>query len=313
MTTPDRPVRIACIGEAMVELTGIAGNTGKVALGFAGDTLNTAIYLKRLLGADADVAYLSKLGHDTFSNRMTDFIASESIDTSYIQRSHDRLVGLYAIDTDAQGERTFSYWRSQSAARTLFQSDCGELNFAALRDFDVLYLSAITLAILPACAREGLLQALGSRRRDGATIAFDSNYRPALWESRPIAQLAIADAWRCCDIALPSMDDEIALFGDSGEREVRARLHRCGINRGALKRGASGPSSLDPAIDSNQATCSDMTVAVIDSTAAGDSFNAGYLSQALKGGSDSAAMQAGHQLAVRVIGYPGAIIPAAQW
>lgn len=313
MNTCNHPIRIACIGEAMVELTGIAGSTDKVALGFAGDTLNTAIYLKRLFGADADIAYLTKLGHDTFSNRLSDFIAAESIDTRFIERSPDRLVGLYAIDTDAAGERTFSYWRSQSAARTLFQCASGELRFAALDNFDVLYLSAITLAILPAPVREALMQALHSRRSAGAIVAFDSNYRPALWESQRQAQLAIANAWRHTDIALPSIDDEVELFGDAGEREVRERLHGYGIRRGALKRGALGPLSLDPAADSTRAAAHQAIQMVVDSTAAGDSFNAGFLCRTLTGGSDAEALAAGHQLAMRVLGYPGAIIPATQW
>jgi len=305
------PGRIGCIGEAMVELTSVSSNADSVGLGFAGDTLNTAIYLKRLLGSASDVAFVTRLGRDTYSARMIDFIHSESIDSSYIERTDKRHVGLYAIDTDASGERTFSYWRDNSAARQLFQSDGDTLNFDSLKNFDVLYLSAITLAILPGAARTALIQELDALRRDGAKVVFDSNYRPALWESREHAQHAVAEAWRITDIALPSIDDEMALFGDANESALRNRLHSYGIVRGALKRGADGPVPLDPASPAAVTLPMPAHVEVIDSTAAGDSFNAGALGNG--NGSDAEAMQAGHALALRVIGQRGAIIPSSAW
>ena len=50
-------------------------------------------------------------------------------------------------------------------------------------------------------------------------------------------------------------------------------------------------------------------VAVVDTTSAGDSFNAGYLAARLQGKSASAAARAGHRLASVVIQHRGAIIP----
>jgi 2-dehydro-3-deoxygluconokinase len=52
---------------------------------------------------------------------------------------------------------------------------------------------------------------------------------------------------------------------------------------------------------------------VVDTTAAGDSFNAGYLAAHLTGATDAEALQRGHAFARRVIGYPGAIVPKAAW
>ena len=48
---------------------------------------------------------------------------------------------------------------------------------------------------------------------------------------------------------------------------------------------------------------------VIDTTAAGDSFSAGYLAVRLTGGTPEAAAQRGHLTASTVIQYRGAIIP----
>jgi len=140
---------ILCIGEAMLELS--LTDTENARVKFAGDTLNTAIYLQRHTGKHNNVSYCTVVGRDPLSNRLVDFIKSESIDVSTIQQVDDRTIGLYAISTDDSGERSFTYWRNQSAARTLFQRN-GKTEFSFLSDFDVIYLSAITLAILPAQA-----------------------------------------------------------------------------------------------------------------------------------------------------------------
>ena len=137
--------RIACIGEAMIELS-MEGDQAHLAV--AGDTLNTAIYLKRSL-PDITVDYVTCLGQDMFSKRIVDFIAANDLGHSNIRRIADKSPGLYAINTAPDGERSFTYWRSDSAARQMFS----DADFDFLEQFDGLYLSGITLAILPQTLR----------------------------------------------------------------------------------------------------------------------------------------------------------------
>ena len=310
---------IGCFGEAMAELMLARDGSDSAVLGFAGDTLNSAIYLKRLLGSTVQVSFITKLGNDTLSLRTKKFIESEAIDTSRIEHSPTHSIGLYAIETDDSGERTFSYWRGQSAARTLFNNEEGE-DFSALAGFDVLCFSAISLAILPAKTRNALLKELSRLRSEqGVRVVFDSNYRPALWESVEAAREFVANAWRVTDIALPSIDDEQALFGDVDEAAVLSRLKSYGITQGAIKRGSQGPKSLQFLETNASASAPEFSAAttIIDTTAAGDSFNAGYLSELLSGSGSAAdnnkAMQAGHNCSLRVIANSGAIIPKASW
>lgn len=312
-------LKIACFGEAMVELMLGESGSESAALGFAGDTLNCAIYLQRLLGTSTQVSFITKLGKDPLSLRTGKFIASEHIDISRIETSATRSIGLYAIETDDKGERTFSYWRGQSAARTLFQTDneADDNDFSALAGFDVLCFSAISLAILPANTRLALLSELSRLREEqGVRVVFDSNYRPALWESVEVAREFVAAAWRVTDIALPSVDDEQALFGDTDEEAVVSRLQSYGITQGALKRGELGPRSLDTQNNGEDAPAHFAAAEnIVDTTAAGDSFNAGYLSKLLSVSNpdNNAAMQAGHDCSMRVIANSGAIIPKEQW
>src|SRR6185437_6763115 len=174
-----------------------------------------------------------------------------------------------------------------------------------LAAYDVLYFTAITLSILAPPARERFRQALAAARAAGRLIAFDSNYRPAGWADRTAARDAIAPFLDVIDMALPTFEDEQALWGDASVSETLARY----TGRGAevcVKSGAAGCRLGDGTV-----VPVPVPVVPVDTTAAGDAFNAAYLSARLAGTSPAAAALAGHRLAGTVIQYRGAIIPRA--
>ena len=293
-------MKIACIGEAMIELA-MDGDHAQV--GFAGDTLNTAIYLKRCIGKETEVSFVTALGTDEFSRRMMAFMQSEEITMASISQMEGKLPGVYSISTDAMGERSFHYWRETSAARMLFQS-AGKISFAVLDRFDVIYFSGITLAILPPNVRDGFLNYL-ERFRHSGRVAFDSNYRPKLWENIDAARHYISAAWNVAEICLPSADDEMALYGDQNDGAIVQRLQVSGPKFGALKRGERGPLGLSSEGSANY----ESPPSVVDTTAAGDSFNGAFLADFLTNGDEQEALVQGHKMALRVIAHRGAIIP----
>ena len=113
--------------------------------------------------------------------------------------------------------------------------------------------------------------------------------------------------WDITDIALPSVDDEMALFGDDTEAAVIDRFAGRDWDGIAIKRGIRGPIS--PQLDAAAHPKFPTTEKVIDTTAAGDSFNGGYLAAFLAGEGEAERLAAGHTLAARVVGAPGAILP----
>ncbi|MEM9575396.1 MAG: sugar kinase [Pseudomonadota bacterium] len=289
--------RIACIGEAMIELS---INSAGAQVGVAGDTLNTAIYLKRAR-PELDIQYVTRLGDDPFSDQIADFIAEQEIGTEAISRARNKSPGLYAITTTEDGERSFTYWRSAAAARDLFATPEG-FDCTVLEGFDLIYLSGISVAILPPDARNALLAWLD---KAPVTLAYDSNYRPRLWEDQSTAQRVTRAFWERADICLPSIDDEMALF-DETAGQVVDRFVKSG-RRGALKRGADGPVSLGSEIEQPY----DPAPVVVDTTAAGDSFNGAYLGALVCGASQAEALRAGHDCAATVVQHRGAIMPRA--
>jgi 2-dehydro-3-deoxygluconokinase len=301
-------IRVASIGECMIELRHRSATALELAYG--GDTLNTAVYLARLTRErNVRVDYVTALGDDAYSDAMLKMWQDEGIGTELVARLPGRLPGLYTIRTDARGERSFTYWRSASAARDILRGARAKEVAAALAGYDLLYLSGITLSVLDPRQRTALIAIADRVRAHGGRVAFDSNYRPVGWPSAEAARAAIEEMLGRVDIALPTLDDEQALFGVKDAPECAERLRRRGVAEITIKRGKAG-CVLSSAKFSG-AIPAEPVDEVVDSTAAGDSFNAGYLAARLFGGDPGAAARLGNRLAARVIAHPGAIIPAA--
>ena len=291
--------RFLAIGECMLELAPAEGELYRA--GFAGDTFNTAWYARQLAAPGIDVAYLSAVGTDDASLRLEAFVRSAGITPEFARRA-DRSIGLYMIALK-NGERSFSYWRSHSAARTL-ADDLTAL--PGLQAGDLAYFSGITLAILPPEGRVRLLAVLAEARRAGIRIAFDPNLRPRLWSDVATMRAAITAGAAVADIVLPSYDDEAVHFGDADPAACAARYLAGGAQSVAVK---DGPN---PVLVVHNGTrlhiVPPQVPQIVDSTAAGDSFNAAFLLALEAGQGAEAAARAGCGLASKVIGQRGALV-----
>ena len=263
-------MKILSIGECMAEFSPDE-QLGKFNLGFAGDTFNTAWYIANN-HADVNSAYFSKVGDDELSDQMLKFMSDNQVDTTYIKTVAGATIGLYLISL-VDGERTFSYWRNKSAATFLGQNvdDVGN----AMKKQDMIYFSGITLAILDQNSRENLFSCLKSARRAGKKIAFDPNLRPKLWnDKKEMCDVIMAGA-NLSDIILPSFEDEATWFLDADPMSTLARYQNVGAETVVVK-NAGDPVSFW----SQHGTGTYLVESVekiIDSTAAGDSFNAEIL------------------------------------
>ena len=307
----DSPARVAAIGECMIErsekgtdLKSVPGDPRR----FSGDTLNTLTYMARLLGRRrAELFYVTAVGMDTGSAAMLEAWEAEGINTAFVRRFRDKLPGSYTITTGQDGERRFSYDRGESAARDLFRDDYAASLSNSLKGLSLFYLSGITVAILPPHGREKLLHLLQTLRSAGVIIVYDPNYREALWTSPDEARDWTRRIYHETDLAMPGFEDEKALFDDAAPEHACKRLADLGIAEVIMKNGSSPClAAAGQDIVRFPVTFQDE---VADTTAAGDSFNAGYISARLCGHDVAASVRAGQTLAGRVIQYPGAIIP----
>jgi 2-dehydro-3-deoxygluconokinase len=289
---------IACIGECMIELK----QAGDGLYGYGGDTLNTAVYLARL---GNKVRYVTALGDDPLSEEMVAGWAGEGIETEHVIRLPGKLPGLYLIRTDDRGERQFFHWRESAAARSLMDlAETADI-LDALQNCRLVYFSAITLSIYHESGRKRLLAALRKARDGGTSIVFDTNFRARGWPDLEIARSVYRDAFDAADIVLASTEDLSALYPNEGDEALLARIPSAEV---VLK--LPSPSSiLRWGGQSQRLQAEPVTKPVVDTTAAGDSFAAAYISARLAGADPLQAARAGHRLAGVVVCYPGAIIP----
>ncbi len=296
--------RFVSIGECMIEMSG--GEDRMYRQGFAGDTLNTAWYMRALLPANWSVDYVTALGDDLYSGQMKDFIAAAGIGTRHIQEIKGKRPGLYMIH-QADGDRHFTYWRGQSAAKQMM--DDAEALPKAIEGADMVYFSGITLAILAPRARGKLMKAIVAARDKGARVVFDPNVRPALWTSSGIMASTLTAAATISDVVLPTHSDEAPVFGDRESETTAMRYLDIGVEEVVVKNGS------EPALVATR-TVRELVPAskgatLVDATGAGDSFNGAYLSARIAGASPSQAARTAHKVAGIVIGHRGALIDPA--
>ena len=294
---------VICIGEVMVELA--RGSDGRYGLGFGGDTFNTAVYLAR---AGVEVAYATALGDDTFSHDIRAFAEAEGVGMDLALTAKGRVPGLYLITTDPAGERSFNYWREAAPARALFEMEGWQGVAEALVAARAVIYSGITLSLYTNLGLGRFLATLELAGQQGAWRIFDGNYRPKGWGGDAArARTVFAEALKRTSLALPTFEDEAALWGDGSPAATVARITTYGVPEVVVKNGARG--ALVHAGGRTVEVPVEREIAPLDTTGAGDSFNAAYVAARLRGASPEDAARAGHRLAGEVILYRGAIIP----
>jgi 2-dehydro-3-deoxygluconokinase len=296
--------KIVLMGECMLELR--QAKDGLMNQSFAGDTFNTAVYMKRTF-AEQNVSFMTAVGQDTISQQMASACTKENLDNTHVFAKSDRNPGIYLVQTDDEGERSFLYWRDSSAAKQIMQY-VDEPAIAELCKANLFFFSGISIAILPAQDRARFWAMLERLKEAGVTIGFDPNYRPRLWDSAEEAKAEFAKAYAASDVMLPGVDDFKPLYNIETLDDILAFCQPFNIKELVLK---NGPESVYCQLD-GELTHVPITPAsnVVDTTSAGDSFNGVYLGARLAGHDVTASVQLAASAAGLVIQHPGAIAPA---
>lgn len=297
------------VGEAMLELVNTSQNM--LAKSFAGDVYNTSVYMKRAF-PELSASFMTAVGNDLLSHEFMQKAKSEHVNTQAIGISENRHLGTYMVVNDDAGERSFIYWRSDSAAKSMISTLSSKQSAYIQTTFGqqgVVFFSGITLAILHPSEREQFWALLALLQRAGALIVFDPNYRPTLWESVDVAKQEIEKAFALSDWLMPGVDDFKALYGMTSVSECLDFCNQFTFSELVLKQGeksvhvvnGDGHSEFEIVKSEN----------VVDTTSAGDAFNGIYLGARLRQSPPETATKLANYAASKVIETPGAIMPQA--
>jgi len=273
---------------------------------FAGDVYNTAVYFHRS-APSRRTCFVTAAGTDNMSRALLAQAGRHGLDVGYVGTAGARPPGLYLIEVSQHGERSFLYWRTESAARQMLDPAHLDMLRSRVAACGLFYFSGISLAILDDDRRGRLLALAASVKANGGWVGFDSNYRPGLWQGREDARHWSHSALAVATHALVTFDDEALLHGDASAADTVARTLAGGPGEVVVKLGKEGCLVQTSVMNRILAVPAEK-VDPVDTTAAGDSFNAAYLGARLGGASPGEAAKAGARLAARVIGVAGAIL-----
>lgn len=240
---------------------------------WGGDTSNVAVAAARL---GASVGYVTRLGGDEFGRSFLTLWAQEGVDASHVIVDPAGFTGVYFIALAEDGRHDFTYYRAGSAASRLQPDDIDAAYLATARVF---HTSGITQAISES-AREAADRAIEAARAHGVAVSYDLNIRPKL---RPLPELrTIAEVTlQWADIVFLSLEDAGHLCGDAAPEEVVERMLADGPRLVVLKLGAEG--CLIAAADGARLRLPAWTGEAVDTTGAGDAFDAAFLVEWLRG------------------------------
>jgi fructokinase len=268
---------VCCFGEALIDFHAEPrGDAPPAFIPHAGGApANVAVAVARLGDASA---FVGMFGQDVFGDLLLRGLAGAGVDTRHTRRTDAANTALAFVTHDAQGERSFSFYRPPSADLLFRDSDFDPTIFAA---GDIFHAGSCSMTE-PASAATTLL-GMAHAREAGALVSFDMNLRPALW---PRGEDPAPTIWRALALAdfVKLSAEELAFLATSAGSEG-AVFERFWSAHAQFVVVTDGERALRWFARDATGEMPPFTVRVVDSTGAGDAFVGGFLHALVGAGS----------------------------
>ncbi|WP_454830832.1 carbohydrate kinase family protein [Pseudoxanthomonas wuyuanensis] len=262
---------ILCFGEALIDfLAGEpADGEARTFRQFAGGApANAAVAVAKLGGR---CEFVGMLGEDMFGDFLLHSLHEAGAGVRYVRRTAAAKTALAFVSLDAHGERSFSFYRPPAADLLFRDADFDAGCFAAASVFHACS-NSLTDTGIAAATLSGMARA----RAAGALVSLDLNLRPALW---PDATPALPVLWRALESAdlvkLAREELEYLKEGSFGDEDIIARL----LRSARLVLVTDGAAPMRWFARGRRGELPTFKVKAVDTTAAGDAFIGGLLSQ----------------------------------
>jgi 2-dehydro-3-deoxygluconokinase len=254
---------VVAIGECLVEFNQLS--SGLYAHSYAGDTLNTSFYASRL---GMRIGYITAIGEDPFGEDIVPLLNLEGIDHTMVATIADRSNGIYFILTE-EGEKRYHFLRRDSAATRMLEHQNLDVLRTYIDSSHWLHLSLTSIGIQHDKQKLfELLEDIGDTK-----ISFDANYRASVWPSTSAARECYERMLPYVTMLFVTDTDHETMYGESDFFDAIRRYQSLGVARLAYRMGKNGSVLFDGKAQSMPAH----DALVVDTTGAGDAFNAGFL------------------------------------
>ncbi len=272
---------VLALGELLIDFTenGISGQGNTIFEANPGGAPCNVLAMLNKLGHKT--AFMGKVGVDIFGNKLKAVLDEVGIDTSALVMDPDVRTTLAFVQTFADGDRDFSFYRNPGADMMLKEE---ELKTDMLSECEIFHFG--TLSMTHDEVRRATKKAIALAKENGALVSFDPNLRPPLWPSLDLAKEQVAYGLGQCDI-LKISDNEIQWFTgkedyDEGIAILQETYH---IPLILLSLGKEGSRAYYKGLRVEKAPY--LQENTIETTGAGDTFGGSCLHFVLKYGLDN--------------------------
>lgn len=255
---------IVAVGESLIDFVSTPGaDAGKLYLeGNAGGAPANVLAMVAKLGGKS--AFISKVGQDAFGDYLCQNIQKAGVNIRGVMRGAQPTT-LAMVSLDATGNRSFAFYRNQTADVMLRQE---ELDATLLENAGVFHFGSVSMTAQPASG--ATLAAAEMAAAAGARISFDPNYRPLLWEKLEDAVTAMKQGLALAHYVKVSDEEATLLTGEADPEKAAVILSRqYGFAFIAVTLGPKGCIGITPAAQVRLPT---YDVPTVDTTGAGDAF-----------------------------------------
>lgn len=270
----DTDTEVLVTGEALVDflpestgpLTAVEGFTRRPG----GAPANVAVGLAAL---DRVPYFWTRVGDDPFGDALVDALAEHGVPDRFLERDPAAKTSLAFVEHGDAGERSFTFYRDGTADTRL---QPGTIPDETLESIRWVYAGGVALASEP--SRSATLELLERARSHDATVLFDPNARPQLWDDGfpDVTRRALARS----DVVKATVDDLAVAGFEGGPDDLAEAVHAAGPHTLLLTLGGAGSRAFatdEAPWGPGRASHKGYDVDPVDTTGAGDAFTAGAL------------------------------------
>lgn len=268
---------VACIGILVADVIakpvdnipkkGLLGLIDNITLHSGGCAMSASIDMSKI---GLKTALLGKIGNDSFGAFLKNTLIHHNVNIEGLAIDSENQTSASVVLSDSSGERTFLHC---IGANGTFCKD--DINWDVIKDSKVVFVAGTML--MDTFDGEHCASVLKKCKQMGKITVLDT-----AWDSKGRWMDVLEPCMPYIDVFLPSIEEATELSGKIDPNEIADVFFEKGVKQIAIKMGSNG-CYLRESKETDGITVPPYKVKAVDTTGAGDSFCAGFITGLVKG------------------------------